>query len=114
MVTPFKEPYSNYQGPYSTEARSYWVERSKNEPENQNLLGDRLSLVDYSGLLSPPQLPFIIVPSYLLTGLLSSQEEKSINLYFIMVPLRKKVLKYGTPEILEPFTGYLGGHAPDA
>ena len=31
-------------------------------------------------------------------GLLSNQGEKSINLYFIMVPLRKKVLKYGTPK----------------
>ena len=30
-------------------------------------------------------------------GLLSNQGEKSINCYFIMVPLRKKVLKYGTP-----------------
>ena len=28
---------------------------------------------------------------------LSNQGEKSKNLYFIMVPLRKKVLKYGTP-----------------
>ena len=32
------------------------------------------------------------------TGLLSNQGEKSINLHFIMVPLRKKVLKYGTPK----------------
>ena len=32
-----------------------------------------------------------------LTGLLSDQGEKSINFYFIMVPLRK-VLKYGTPK----------------
>ena len=32
------------------------------------------------------------------TGLLSNQGEKSINFYFIMVPLRKKVLKYGTPK----------------
>ena len=31
-------------------------------------------------------------------GLLSDQGEKSINLYFIRVPLRKKVLKYGTPK----------------
>ena len=31
-------------------------------------------------------------------GLLSNQGEKSINFYFIMVPLRKKVLKYGTPK----------------
>ena len=29
---------------------------------------------------------------------LSNQGEKSINLYFIRVPLRKKVLKYGTPK----------------
>ena len=33
-----------------------------------------------------------------LPGLLSNQGEKSINSYFIMVPLRKKVLKYGTPK----------------
>ena len=32
------------------------------------------------------------------TGLLSNQGEKSIHLYFIRVPLRKKVLKYGTPK----------------
>ena len=32
------------------------------------------------------------------TGLLSNQGEKSINLYFIMVPIRKQVLKYGTPK----------------
>ena len=32
------------------------------------------------------------------TGLLSNQAEKSINFYFIRVPLRKKVLKYGTPK----------------
>ena len=32
------------------------------------------------------------------TGLLSNQGEKSINFYFIVVPLRKKVLKYGTPK----------------
>ena len=32
------------------------------------------------------------------TGLLSNQGEKSINLYFIRVLLRKKVLKYGTPK----------------
>ena len=31
------------------------------------------------------------------TGLLSNQKEKSINFHFIKVPLRKKVLKYGTP-----------------
>ena len=31
-------------------------------------------------------------------GLLSNQGEKSINLYFIRVLLRKKVLKYGTPK----------------
>ena len=31
------------------------------------------------------------------TGLFSSQGEKSINLYFIMVPLQK-VLKHGTPK----------------
>ena len=31
-------------------------------------------------------------------GLLSNQGEKSINFYFIRVPLRKKVLKYGTPK----------------
>ena len=30
--------------------------------------------------------------------LLSNQAEKSINFYFIRVPLRKKVLKYGTPK----------------
>ena len=44
----------------------------------------------------------------MITGLLSNQGEKSINLYSIMVPLRKtvfhngsfkkKVLKYGTPK----------------
>ena len=33
-----------------------------------------------------------------ITGLLSNQGEKSINLYFIRVPLRKKVLKYDTPK----------------
>ena len=32
------------------------------------------------------------------SGLLSNQGEKSIDFYFIMVPLRKKVLKYGTPK----------------
>ena len=32
------------------------------------------------------------------TGLLRNQGEKSINFYFIRVPLRKKVLKYGTPK----------------
>ena len=32
------------------------------------------------------------------TGLLSNQGEKSIHFYFIMVPLRKKALKYGTPK----------------
>ena len=32
------------------------------------------------------------------TGLLSNQGEKSTNFYFIMVPLRKKVLKFGTPK----------------
>ena len=32
------------------------------------------------------------------SGLLSNQGEKSINFYFIMVPLRKKVFKYGTPK----------------
>ena len=31
-------------------------------------------------------------------GLLSNQGEKSINCYFIRVPLRKQVLKYGTPK----------------
>ena len=31
-------------------------------------------------------------------GLLSNQGEKSINFYFIRVPLRKKVIKYGTPK----------------
>ena len=31
-------------------------------------------------------------------GLLSNQGEKSINFYFTRVPLRKKVLKYGTPK----------------
>ena len=31
-------------------------------------------------------------------GLLSNQGEKSLNLYFIRVPLKKKVLKYGTPK----------------
>ena len=31
-------------------------------------------------------------------GLLNNQGEKSINFYFIRVPLRKKVLKYGTPK----------------
>ena len=33
------------------------------------------------------------------SGLLSNQGEKSINFYFIRVPLRKKVLKYGTPKL---------------
>ena len=33
-----------------------------------------------------------------LTGLLSNQGEKSISFYFVMVPLRKQVLKYGTPK----------------
>ena len=32
------------------------------------------------------------------TGPLSNQGEKSINFYFTMVPLRRKVLKYGTPK----------------
>ena len=32
------------------------------------------------------------------SGLLSNQGEKSTNFYFIRVPLRKKVLKYGTPK----------------
>ena len=34
----------------------------------------------------------------ILAGLLSNQGEKSINFYFIMVPLRKKVMKCGTPK----------------
>ena len=34
----------------------------------------------------------------LVSGLSSNQGEKSINLCFIMVPLRRKVLKYGTPK----------------
>ena len=33
-----------------------------------------------------------------LIGLLSNQGEKSVNLSFIMVPLRKTVLKYGIPK----------------
>ena len=37
--------------------------------------------------------------SRLFTGLLSSQGETGINfVFFIVVPLRKKVLKYGTPK----------------
>ena len=32
------------------------------------------------------------------TGVLSNQGEKSINFYFVRVPLRKKVLKHGTPK----------------
>ena len=32
------------------------------------------------------------------SGLLSNQREKSTNFYFIRVPLRKKLLKYGTPK----------------
>ena len=32
------------------------------------------------------------------TGLLSNLGEKEYKLYFIMVPLRKKVVKYGTPK----------------
>ena len=40
----------------------------------------------------------IIVNLTILTGLLSNQGEKSINLYFIRVPFRKKVLKCGTPK----------------
>ena len=41
------------------------------------------------------------------TGLFSNQGEKSINFYFIMVPLRKEVLKYGTPKpgLREPGVG---------
>ena len=35
---------------------------------------------------------------FLIPGLFSNQGEKSINVYFIMVPLREKVLKYGTPK----------------
>ena len=31
-------------------------------------------------------------------GFLSNQGAKSRNFYFMMVPLRKKVLKYGTPK----------------
>ena len=38
------------------------------------------------------------VPTWGFTGLLSNQGEKSINLCFIRVLLRKKVLKYGTPK----------------
>ena len=38
------------------------------------------------------------------SGLSSNQGEKSINLYFIMVLLRKKVLKYGTPKPREPLS----------
>ena len=37
------------------------------------------------------------------TGLLNNQGEKSINFYFIMVPFKEKVLKYGTPK---PSTGF--------
>ena len=32
------------------------------------------------------------------SGLLSNQGETSVTFYFIMVPLRKEVLKYGTPK----------------
>ena len=32
------------------------------------------------------------------TEVLSNQGERSMNFYFIMVPLRKQVLKYGTPK----------------
>ena len=31
-------------------------------------------------------------------GLLSNQREKSISFHFIMVPLKKNVIKYGTPK----------------
>ena len=40
----------------------------------------------------------LMVPLGLLLGFLSNQGEKSIHLCFIMVPLRNKVLKYGTPK----------------
>ena len=42
-----------------------------------------------------------------LSGLFSNQGEKSINFYFIMVSLSKKVLKYGTPKLsLSGFRGF--------
>ena len=37
--------------------------------------------------------------------LLSNQGEKSINFYFIMVPFKEKVLKYGSPKPSLKFTG---------
>ena len=42
-------------------------------------------------VLRPPKYP------------ISNQGEKSINMYFIRVPLRKKVLKYGTPKPREVY-----------
>ena len=48
------------------------------------------------------------INSYLKPGLLSNQVEKSINFYFIRVPLRKEVLKYGTPK---PRNRYLVDYA---
>ena len=41
---------------------------------------------------------WLLTARYECSGLLSTQREKSINVYFIMVPLRKKYLKYGTPK----------------
>ena len=49
------------------------------------------------------------IPGRPFTGLLSNQGEKSINFYFIRVPLRKKVLKYGTPKPKAQFKGTYKG-----
>ena len=40
------------------------------------------------------------------TEVLSNQGERSLNFYFIMVPLRKQVLKYGTPKPSEFHRGF--------
>ena len=42
------------------------------------------------------------------TGLLSNQAEKRIDFYFLMVPLSKKVLKYGTPKPSLRFRDFRG------
>ena len=41
---------------------------------------------------------WLVLEAFPCTGLLSNQGEKSVNFYFIMAPLKTKVLKYGTPK----------------
>ena len=64
----------------------------------QNIRNQQVDSLSPRGLSAIRAVAFL--PPTLLTksGLLSNQGEKSMNFYFIRVPLRKKVLKYGTPK----------------